>query len=167
MAKKGVALIGMPGSGKSTIGALLAEYTGRQFIDADDAIESAYGGTLQDIMDKEGYETFLGREEKALLSLNPQESIISTGGSAVYSEPGMQHLAKHAHIVYLQLDLATIESRVNNLEQRGIARQAGESLAELYARRVPLYEKWAELTVDCAGLSAAETAERIAEHTRS
>lgn len=160
--KGNIALIGMPGAGKSTIGVLLAKTLGLSFIDTDLLIQLKSGRLLQEIIDRDGVRAFLAVEEDILLRLEVERSLIATGGSAVYSEPAMEHLRRLALIVYLRLDLAEVERRIKNITARGIAMAAGQSLAELYAERVPLYEKYADVVFDCTERQIEESVGAIA-----
>ena len=144
--KRNVILIGMPASGKSTLGELLAKHLGMTFLDTDDLIRQRTGRALQDILDQDGMEVFLQQEEAAVLSLQTEHTVVATGGSVVYSPRAMEHLKSGGACVYLQLPLAAIQERLQDLDSRGVAIARGQSLAELYRERVPLYETWADYT---------------------
>ncbi|MFK7730024.1 MAG: shikimate kinase [Pseudomonadales bacterium] len=163
---KGIVLIGMPAAGKSTIGKLLAKLLGCQFVDSDHCIEHQQGASLQAIVDSDGYSVFKRIEEHVLLGIDPESMVLATGGSVIYSDPAMQHLAAKAHIVYLNVQADTLLSRLENAEQRGLARKPGQSFASLLAERLPLYERYAEININTEGLTAQQTAEKIAEHVR-
>ena len=154
---KNITLIGMPGSGKSTIGALLAKSLGADFVDTDLIIQKREGALLQEILDSRGFDAFLRAEEAALLSVSCENAVIATGGSAVYSAPAMEHLGRSSTVVYLQLPFPEIMSRLSNITTRGIAIPGGGTMADVYAERVPLYEKYADITLDCGGKTAEET----------
>ena len=156
-------LIGMPGSGKTTIGQLLAKRTGRQFIDTDDMIRVYTGRSLQDIVDNDGHLALRAIEEEVVRSLDCNDCVISTGGSAVYSDRAMQHLKKIATIIYLSLPLAVIEERIRDLDTRGLAKRADQQLADLYAEREPLYERYADDRIDAVG-APDEVAGRILDN---
>jgi len=157
-------LIGMPGSGKTTVGRLLAERTGRQFIDTDDLIRSSTGRPLQDIVDHDGYLALRSIEHDIIRDLDCQNVVISTGGSAVYSDAAMQHLRNIATIIYLALPLSVIENRIQDLDTRGLAKRADQSLADLYAERVPLYERHADIRVDADGTPYVVPLNFVYEH---
>ncbi|MEQ8847959.1 shikimate kinase [Botrimarina sp.] len=159
--KINVVLIGMPGSGKSTVGVVLAKRTRRGFVDADLVIQQAEGRTLQEIVDAEGAHALRAAEERAVLSLAVRGHVIATGGSAVYSREGMEHLAASGRIVYLAVDLPTLQQRLGDYSQRGVAMRAGQSLADLLAERDPLYRRWADATVDATGPTTEAVCERI------
>ncbi|MEM8499087.1 MAG: shikimate kinase [Pseudomonadota bacterium] len=160
---KGIVLIGMPAAGKSTIGKLLAALLSCDFVDSDACIEQQQGVTLQAIVDAQGYAAFKRIEEQVLLGIDPEGSVLATGGSVVYSDAAMQHLASSAHIVYLSVEAETLLARLENADQRGLARKPGQSFDSLLAERLPLYRRYAEISINTAGLTAQQTAETIAE----
>ncbi len=163
--KENITLIGMPGAGKSTVGQLLAKSLQFEFIDTDDLLCLQQQRTLQNIVDKDGYMQLRRFEEQAILSIEAKNSVISTGGSAVYSAVAMQHLCSLSKIIYLSVPYEIIAERIKNLDTRGLAKQPHQSLHDLYAERTELYEKYAEITVD-ATPSAETVAEQIAETLR-
>jgi len=148
---KNIILIGMPGAGKSTIGVLLAKALGMDFVDTDIIIQQRTGRLLQDIIDNDGIDAFLRVEEEILSSLEFTNSIVATGGSAVYSDKAMTALKKNGRTVYISLPYAEVERRITNITTRGIVLRSGNTLLDAYNERVPLYEKYADLTVDCSG----------------
>ena len=162
-----IVLIGMPGCGKSTVGVLLAKAIGYDFIDCDLLIQKKCGMKLQDIINTRGIAAFLAEEEAVLSALEADGCVIATGGSAVYSEAGMTHLKRNAVTVYLSLPLAEIGRRLTNIKTRGVAMSAGTTVADLYAQRCPLYEKYADITLNADGLSIEETVESIASRTEA
>lgn len=142
-------LIGMPGAGKSTLGLLLAKNLAKDFVDTDLLIQLEHRKTLQDILHERGHMALRDAEEQVLLKSQYPNHIIATGGSAVYSEMGMRHLKQFGPIVFLDAEIDVLESRINNMESRGIARPAGQSFAEVYAERRPLYLRYADIVIDC------------------
>lgn len=158
-----IILTGMPACGKSTVGVVLAKTAGMSFLDTDLLIQEKAGMKLQDILNEKGMDEFLRIEEEVLSSVDVQNTVISTGGSAIYSEKAMAHLDEIGTVVYLQLSLEEIEQRLNNIKTRGIAMGPGETLADLYDKRVPLYEKYANVTITAAGLTVEECIEAILE----
>jgi shikimate kinase len=146
---RNIVLIGMPGSGKSTVGVLLAKTLGRKFIDTDIRIQETTGRLLQDIIDHDGVDAFLKIEEDTILALNRHRAVIATGGSVVYSRKAMEHLQAHGVVVYLQVSFEEIERRLKNITTRGIALHPGQSLRDLYEERVSLYERYADITITC------------------
>lgn len=148
----GIVLIGMPGAGKSTIGGLLAARRGRPLVDTDHLIELREGESLQSILDRRGYLALRAIEEQVLLANDFAGQIVATGGSAVYSAAAMAHLKRFGPCVFLDIPLEEITTRVQNLESRGIAGPQGLGLAQVYAERLPLYRRYADMTIDGAGL---------------
>ena len=146
-----IILIGMPGAGKSTIGVLLAKALGMDFVDTDIIIQQRTGRLLQDIIDNDGIEPFLQIEEDVLSSLELKNSIIATGGSAVYSHKAMTALKQTGRAVYISLPYDEVEKRITNITTRGIVLRSGNTLLDAFNERVPLYEKYADITVDCSG----------------
>lgn len=151
-----VTLIGMPGSGKSTVGVLLAKTLGYRFLDADLLIQQREGALLQDILDQRGVEGFLDVEEDVIRSLDCTGTVIAPGGSAVCREGAARRLKELGLVVYLHVPLAELERRISNITTRGIAMAPGQTLADVYAVREPLYRKYADLTVDVTGQNTLE-----------
>lgn len=156
MEGKNITLIGMPGSGKSTVGVLLAKTLGYRFLDADLLIQQREGTLLQDILDQRGVEGFLDVEEKVICSLDCTGTVIAPGGSAVCREQAALHLKELGLVVYLHVPLAELERRISNITTRGIAMAPGQTLGDVYAIREPLYRKYADLTVDVTGQNTLE-----------
>lgn len=156
-----VILIGMPGSGKSSVGVVLAKAMGFRFVDADLLIQEQEGALLQDILDEKGTEAFLDLEGDVLASLDCTRTVIAPGGSCVCRGYAMEHLRALGTVVYLDLSLEDVTSRIHNLSTRGIALQPGQTLADVYAYRVPLYEQYAHLTVKAGGQTLTETVQAI------
>jgi shikimate kinase len=147
---KNIILIGMPGAGKSTVGVILAKTLGMTFVDTDIAIQDRTGRLLQEIIDTEGPDAFLKTEEETILSLSCRNSVIATGGSVVFSKKAMEHLKTEGVVVYLAISFDEMAKRLRNITTRGIVLFSGESLLDMYHERVPLYEKYADITVDCS-----------------
>ena len=145
-----IILIGMPGCGKSTVGVLLAKALGYDFIDTDVIIQLQEGEVLQELVACRGYLELRNIEQNVLLSLQITRTVLATGGSAVYAESAMDALANNGTVVYLAAPLETIGERIHNFGERGIACPADQGLAAVYNERVPLYEPYAELTVDAS-----------------
>lgn len=160
---KNLILTGMPACGKSTLGVVLAKTLGMKFVDTDLLIQETENCKLQEIIDERGMQEFLRIEEKVLSELEAENSIISTGGSAVYSDKAMKHLGSIGDVVYIKLSLDEIERRLNNIKTRGIAMKPGETLADLYNMRVPLYEKYADITIETEGMGIEESIEVLIE----
>ncbi|MBQ9805681.1 MAG: AAA family ATPase [Clostridia bacterium] len=160
-------LIGMPGCGKSTLGVLLAKTMGLQFIDTDLLIQKQEGRLLQQVIDEDGLAAFLKAEERALLSIDTDRTLIATGGSAVYSDAGMRHLKKNAYTVFMYVKKDVLLSRLKDSSQRGIAIPAGMTLEELYAEREPLYRSYAEHVFCENGGDIVSSMERLRKFLQS
>lgn len=151
-----IVLIGMPGAGKSTVGVILAKLTSRGFIDTDLLIQSHMDKSLQEIVDNDGYLALRGIEEDIILRLDVSNHVIATGGSAVYSPSAMRYLKSEGVAVFLNVDLAALQSRIHDFKTRGLARRPEQDLADLFEERYPLYIQYADITVDCADLTQEE-----------
>ena len=163
--KNNVVLIGMPGSGKSTLGIVLAKIMTKDFIDADIVIQNQCDKTLQKIIDACGPEGFIEVENEILSKIDAENSVIATGGSAVYSDEAMKHLAEIGTVVYLKISYDQLVHRLSDLQERGVVlkRGIGMSLKELYDERLPLYEQYAGITVDVNDLSITAAARKVAD----
>ena len=164
--KDNIVLIGMPGVGKSTTGVLLAKALSRDFIDTDVVIQAAEGRRLQEIIDSEGLDAFLARVEDHVLALHVRHAVVATGGSVVYSDRAMTHLRKAGMVVYLKLPLADLEARITDMDSRGVVIAPWQDLAGLYHERLPLYDHFADITVDCTALSHDQVIGKILEEFR-
>ncbi len=158
--KKNVVLIGMPGAGKSTIGVILAKVLGKDFIDADLAIQKEEGRLLREIIEQEGPDGFLAVEERVNAGLKPDAAVIATGGSVVYGKRAMEHLGQIGAVVYLKLSYPAVESRLRDIRGRGVVLREGQTLKGLYEERTALYERYADATVEEDGLDVEETLEK-------
>ncbi|WP_045212102.1 homoserine kinase [Desulfonatronovibrio magnus] len=158
-----VVLIGMPGSGKSTIGRELSAITGMAWVDTDFLMEAWWGMPLQAIRDKLGLDGFLQAEEELVSSLKFFMSIISTGGSVIYSSKAMEHLQKVGRIVYLEVDLNTVRTRLTDENSRGLAKRQGQKIDDIFEERIPLYESYAQLTVNTVDNTPQLSASLIAD----
>ncbi|MCD7885854.1 MAG: shikimate kinase [Lachnospiraceae bacterium] len=161
MSSDNITLIGMPGAGKSTVGIVLAKVLGYDFIDSDLLIQKAEGMLLWQIIESRGREGFLEIEECVNARITATHSVIATGGSVVYGPRAMEHLHSIGKIVYLQVSCGELAHRLGDLTKRGVPTQPGQTLSGLYAERVPLYEKYADITVDVSRIGIAEAAENI------
>lgn len=153
----------MPGSGKSTVGVILAKVLGYEFIDSDIVIQHREGMLLHEILKKKGLDGFLEIEGEVNASINVDNSVIATGGSAVYSEKAMKHFKGQSTIVYIKLSYETLVSRLGDLRERGVALKDGMTLKELYEERCPLYERYADVVVEPQGLTVEQTMYEIKE----
>ena len=153
----------MPASGKSSVGVVLAKRLGKKFVDTDIVIQEKYGKLLKELIEEHGDEGFREIEDEVNAGLDLDNSIISPGGSVVYGEKAMQHLKEISVIIYLELSYTAIKSRLGDLRERGITLKEGQSLKDLYLERVPLYEKYADITVNEMKKSLAKTIDEICE----
>jgi shikimate kinase len=161
--RSNIVLIGMAGSGKSTVGVILAKLTERGFVDTDVLIQISEERSLQRIVDADGYMALRAIEEKILLSLDYRNHVIATGGSSVYSRPAMEHLKTDGVVVFLDVPLTTLKSRIHNFGSRGLAKRPGQTLAGLFDERYPLYTGHADLIVNCARLAQEEVCAEIVD----
>ncbi len=166
MKQKNIVLIGMPGAGKSTVGVVLAKKLGFAFLDSDLLIQSREGKLLHEIIEEQGVEKFWAIEEETNLLIDAGRTVIATGGSVIYGSRAMEHLGQNGVIVYLQLSCEEIARRLGDLSERGVTLREGQTLETLYAERVPLYEKYAHVTMACEGLSIREIVEEIVRKVR-
>lgn len=162
-----IVLIGMPGAGKSTIGVLLAKSLLCDFADTDLVIQKKYGCSLCDIINSEGTGRFIEIEDEVLSSCRFENTVIATGGSAVYGENAMKNLKKNSITFYLRVCVRELEGRLQNIHTRGVAMKKGSTVADLFNERQPLYEQYADFTVECDGLTAEECVERIVKIIRN
>jgi shikimate kinase len=160
-----IVLIGMPGAGKSTVGIILAKMTSRDFIDTDILIQLSTGRSLQEIVDSQGHMALRKIEEEVILTLAGRNHVIATGGSAIYSAVAMDHLRLNGKVVFLDVDLSALTSRIHNIHSRGIAKRPEQTFEDLFEERLVLYRKYADITIACAGLSQEEVCMQIIERT--
>lgn len=163
--KNNIVLIGMPGAGKSTLGVVLAKILNYDFVDADLVIQNQCDKTLQKIIDACGPEGFIEVENQVLSGIQAENSIISTGGSAVYSDAAMRHLSEIGTVVYLKISYDQLVHRLSDLRERGVVMKdgIGMSLRDLFDERKPLYEQYAEITVDVDDLTITAAARKVAD----
>ena len=158
-----IILIGMPGSGKSTVGVILAKLLSRGFVDTDLLIQTAQGRSLQRIVDTDGFLALRDIEERLLLRLHYSNQVIATGGSAAYSRPAMSHLKQDGIVVFLHADLETLHKRVGDFSERGLAKSPDQTLGDLFRERLSLYTDYADITIDSCRLTHEEVCARIIE----
>lgn len=161
MDKSNVILIGMPGSGKSTCGVLCAKALLKNFFDTDLLLQGLEQELLQNIITEKGNDYFLDAEENAILSLNLKATVIATGGSVIYSDKAMEHLRSMGKVVYLHLQYETMVDRIDNITTRGVVLKKGTSLRDMYNERLPLYEKYADVVIECDNNTVEQTVEQI------
>lgn len=160
---KNIILTGMPGCGKSTIGVILAKTLGMNFVDTDLIIQQREGRLLQDIIDSDGLPKFLDIEKDAILSRNYENSIVSTGGSAVFREQSMNFLKSDGIVIFIDVAPEVLKKRISNITTRGIAARKGDSIDDIYNERLPLYEKYADFTLKISNESVEASVERMIE----
>ncbi|KAF5086182.1 Shikimate kinase [anaerobic digester metagenome] len=160
---KNIILIGLPGAGKSTLGVILAKTLGMHFIDTDIVIQEHTGRLLQSIIDEKGTEFFLKKEEESILSLNLCNTVIATGGSVIYGAQAMEHLKSGGIIVFLSISYNEMVKRLNNIKTRGIVLFPGQTLRDVYDQRTPLYEKYADIRIDCSNDPFEHIVEKVVD----
>lgn len=148
MKKNNIVLIGMPASGKSTVGVILAKILGYNFVDADIVIQEKEHRKLSRIIEEDGIDGFVEIENKINSEIEVEKTVISTGGSAVYGKEAMDHYKNIGKVVYLKVSMDVLTKRLKNAKQRGVVMREGQSLVSLYNERVPLYEKYADIVID-------------------
>ena len=136
-----ISLIGMAGAGKSSVGLELAKQLNLQFVDSDTLIEAQFNQTLQSILDDSGYLKLRDIEEETILSIELANSILATGGSAVYSARAMQYLKKNSLVIYLEVPFDQILQRVPSFLDRGFAKEPNQSIESAFQERQELYKK--------------------------
>ena len=146
-----ITFVGMPGCGKSCMGRAMAGKLKMKLIDSDKLIEKRYGKKLQELIDELGVEEFRRIEEQTLLSIEGDNLIISTGGSAIYSDAGMRHMKELGKVFYLFCSFETIKERIGDFSKRGIVLKPGQTIKDLFEERAPLYKKYADVTILCDG----------------
>ena len=161
MKKNNIVLIGMPGCGKSTLGVVLAKMLCRDFLDLDLEIQKKIGMTLQEYIDKNGVDAFLELEADIASTLECENTIIATGGSAVLRDRAAKHLRTLGTTVYISLPIEEIEKRITDLSHRGVAMSRGETLRDVYQKRVPIYDKYADVKVDISGETIAASCRKL------
>lgn len=160
--KSNITLIGMPSSGKSTIGVLLAKRLGYSFVDVDIVIQEKEGRLLKEIIAEQGRDGFMEVENRINAELDVTHSVIAPGGSVIFGKEAMEHYKEISQIVYLKLGLEEVERRIGNVVDRGVVLKEGQTLKDLYEERIPYYEKYADITIDETG----QTAGRIVDTLR-
>ena len=158
-----IILIGMPSSGKSTLGVLLAKRLGYHFIDSDLLIQEKAGKLLHEIISKDGNEGFIRLENEINQQITDEDAVIATGGSVVYGEEAMAHLKTLGKVVYLKIPYDEMCRRLGDFSHRGVVMRHGNTLEEMYAERQPLYEKYADLTIDVCNAQLSDSLEKICE----
>ena len=159
--KNNVVLIGMPGVGKSTLGVILAKVLGYCFCDTDLVIQETTGKLLREIIADSGVDGFVETENRVISKLFFSRSIVATGGSVVYGIEAMDNLKNLGTVVYLKQNFEVLSARLSDIKGRGVVLREGQSLADLYAERIPLYEKYADITVELGNGTVEENVEKV------
>ncbi len=160
--KKNIVLIGMPAVGKTTVGNLLAQKIGFDFLDSDDLIQSREQESLSQIILKKGLDNFLQIEESHIITIGCKNHVIATGGSVVYSQKAMEHLSEMSTIIYLFIQLDVLLTRLSNMTSRGVAVRPGQKIEDLYKERTPLYDTYCDIKIDCHSMTAKQVVEQTA-----
>lgn len=162
LSQRGVVLIGMAGAGKTTVGQLLAERWSTPFIDTDEQLERHSGESLQSQLDRLGYAAMRQAEEGFVATCDlPPGAVVATGGSVVYGPRAMARLRRYGVCVYLQISLDTVMKRVDNWQNRGFSCAPGQTLAQVYEERLPLYQQYADLTLSCDDLRPQQVVQQL------
>ena len=151
----------MPACGKSTLGVVAAKMLCMDFLDLDLLLQRQIGTSLSKYIEDFGTADFLEAEADAIFSLDVENTIISTGGSAVLTERGAKKLSELGTMVYIRAPFELIEMRIGDIEKRGVAREEGQTLRDIYDSRCPIYEKYADIIVDVKGESIADTCRQL------
>ena len=159
MHKKNLVFIGMPSSGKTTIGKLISELTGMEFLDTDQLITDKTGTTPKEIVIQSGLDAFLETQNNIIKSIELYGYIVSTGGGVIYNDEAMNHLKKTSMVIFLKTDIDLIESRLT--QDRRLARSSGQSFQDIYLERMPLYSKYADIIVDCNNKTPIDIANEV------
>ena len=158
---KNIVFIGMPASGKSTVGVVVAKRLGYKFVDTDLVIQEVEKRLLKEIIAEEGHEGFLRIEDRVNAEIQEERAVISPGGSVVYCENAMRHYKETGMIVYLHTSYETINNRLHNAKNRGVVLKDGQTLKDLYEERTALFERYADLTISEEGRDLEETIEEV------
>ncbi len=164
--KSNIVLIGMPGSGKSTVGVILAKLTSKSFLDTDVLIQTTEQRTLQNIIDEDGHMVLRQVEERVLLTVNCTCHVIATGGSAAYSKLAMSHLKQEGIVIFLHANLATLRDRIQNFDTRGLAKRPDQSFTSLFDERFALYSRYADITIESDGYTQEEVCTNIIKYLK-
>lgn len=159
--KRNITLIGMPGAGKSTLGVVLAKRRGMRFVDTDLLIQEGSGRLLSEIIEQDGLDGFLEYENEVLSGLECKGHVISTGGSACYGKEAMEHLKEISTVVYIDIPFEEMMRRLGDLTKRGVAIREGLTIEDVYNERVPLYEKYADITLKSGRITTREAVEAL------
>jgi shikimate kinase len=164
MGKEGIVIIGMAGVGKSTVGTVLAQALGYDFLDVDDYIFQKEGKRIQEIIDSAGEEAFLQLEKRYMFEIPLRRMVVAPGGSIIYHPDLMDYLGENSILIYLDDSFANIEAKLVGGLDRGIVGLHYRALRQIYEERRPLYFKYADITIDCRGKGQDDIVSEILEH---
>ena len=167
MKKRNITLVGMPGVGKSTVGVVLAKVLGYRFVDSDLEIQEQTGKLLHELISELGDEGFLRLEDQVNAGLQVTDSVIATGGSAVYGQQAMEHLKEISVVIYLRLSCENLKERLGDLHERGVVLKPGQTIEDLIEVRGPLYEKYADYIIEEEDLDIRSIVKRITDAVRN
>ncbi len=156
-----IILIGMPGSGKSTLGVLLAKAMSYDFLDTDIVIQNRCKNKLFKIIENEGIDAFLQLENTILSDINVENTVVATGGSAIFGAKAMENLKKGSVVVYIKLGCEELKRRITDITTRGIVMRPGKTLEDIYEERYPLYEKYADIIIEADNTSVEQALQMI------
>lgn len=156
-----IILIGMPGAGKSTVGVVLAKAIGYQFVDTDLIIQNRYKKILSQLIEQFGVKKFIEIEEDINSNLDFKNTVIATGGSVVYGKKAIEHLKSIGITVYLELSFKTICERLGNVKNRGVVLKQNQTLQQLYDERIPLYQMYSDITINCENKTIVDIIDNI------
>ncbi|MCI9541697.1 MAG: shikimate kinase [Lachnospiraceae bacterium] len=159
--RNNVILIGMPGSGKSTIGVVLAKLLCYQFVDMDIVIQEQEKKLLREIIADVGNEGFMEIENRVNAGFYAEHTVIAPGGSVIYGKEAMEHLREIGVVIYLKLSYENLATRLGDLKARGVVLKDGYTLRTLYEERTPLYEKYADIIIDEGDMELIDTVAKI------
>ena len=162
-----IILIGMPGSGKSTYGVVLAKKLGYAFLDTDLVIQEKYGKLLWELIVEKSLDGFLAIEEEVNASIQANHTVIAPGGSVIYGTKAMEHFREIGRVVYLDRPMEYLRESVGDTSKRGVAMRPGQTFLDLYEERTPLYQKYADITIPCEGKTGAEIVEEMYHAVRT
>ena len=160
---KNIIFIGMPASGKSTVGVVVAKRLGYDFIDTDLLIQKQENRLLKEIIADVGNEGFLAIENQVNREVEAEHAVISPGGSVIYCKEAMEHFKEIGTVVYLQVSFETIDARISCAKNRGVVLKEGQTLHDLYEERTPLYEQYADIRISEERMNVEQTVEKLME----
>jgi shikimate kinase len=153
-----LALVGLPGSGKSTVGRHLSKRLNIDFVDSDSVIEHRLGCTIREFFEREGEDRFRDLEEAVIDELSSgNRGVISTGGGSVLRQSNREHLRARCKVIYLRSSPEDIFRRLRNDRNRPLLQVADplQRMKDLFATRDPLYKETAHFVIETGRPSVA------------